>query len=178
MGGTFQLAKLGVSKMVDTIANVPYFDPFTFAKDFTKTTVGFDSIFDRLKNVTENLPKVNYPPYNIKKVSENTFVIELAVAGFGKQDIEIELQDGILKVKGQVTADENADYLFKGIADRAFTRSFTLADTVEVKNADLINGMLKIWLERFIPEEKKAKKVPINEPVDVASNPQLLQEKK
>ena len=164
--------------MVDTIANVPYFDPFTFAKDFRKTTVGFDGIFDRLKSVAENLPKVNYPPYNIKRVSENVYVIELAVAGFGKNEIEIELQEGVLKVKGQIESDETSDYLFQGIANRAFIRSFTLADTVQVKNADLINGMLKIWLERFIPEEKKAKIIPIGETVEEVSKPQLLKEDK
>jgi molecular chaperone IbpA len=135
------------------------FDPFSFSK----AAVGFDDVFKRLTDLSENLPKIpTYPPYNIKKVDENKYVIEMAVAGFGRQDIELELQDGILSIAGSVKSDEGADYLYKGIADRAFTRKFTLADTVEVKNADLINGMLKIWLERFIPEEKKPKKIPIN----------------
>jgi molecular chaperone IbpA len=109
------------------------------------------------------MPKIpTYPPYNIKKVDENKYVIEMAVAGFGKQDLELELQDGTLTIKGNVSS-EDADYIYKGIAERAFTRQFTLADTVEVKNADLINGMLKIWLERFIPEEKKPKKISIGD---------------
>ena len=102
-------------------------------------------------------------------------MIEIAVAGFGKQDIEVELQDGTLTVRGNVSSEE-ADYIYKGIAERAFTRQFTLADTVEVKNADLINGMLKIWLERFIPEEKKPKKINIGEAE--TSSKQLLTEKK
>jgi molecular chaperone IbpA len=100
----------------------------------------------------------------------------LAVAGFGRQDLELELQDGTLTVKGSVNS-EDGDYLYKGIAERAFTRQFTLADTVEVKNADLINGMLKIWLERFIPEEKKPKKINIGETETDSSTKQFLTEK-
>jgi molecular chaperone IbpA len=150
------------------------FDPFDFSKQFN-TTIGFEPILKRLAEINEAFPKVpTYPPFNIKKVDENKYILEMAVAGFGKQDIEIELEDGNLTVKGSVTSDE-ADYLYKGIAERAFTRQFTLADSVEVKNADLINGMLKIWLERFIPEEKQPKKIPIGETV---SNKQFLSETK
>lgn len=139
-----------------------YADPFGFSQ-LSKGTVGFDDMLKKLVNLSDTLPKIPaYPPYNIKKTGENTYVIELAVAGFGQQDIELVMEDGVLTVKGQVTTDDTADYLFKGIADRAFTRKFTLADTVEVKNADLINGMLKIWLERFIPESKRPKKIEIN----------------
>lgn len=138
-------------------------DPFSLPKQFN-TTVGFDEILKRVAAATENFPKIpTYPPYNIRKVDENKYVIEIAVAGFGQQDLEIELKEGVLSVKGSVESKDATDYLFKGIADRAFNRQFTLAETVEVKNADLINGMLKIWLERFVPEEKKPKKVPINE---------------
>ena len=139
------------------------FDPFSFTKQFN-TTVGFEPMLKRLKDLGETLPKVpTYPPYNIRKVDDNKYVIELAVAGFGKQDIELELQDGVLTIKGQASANnDGTEFLFKGIADRSFTRQFTLADTVEVKNADMLNGMLRIWLERFIPEEKKPKKIEIN----------------
>jgi molecular chaperone IbpA len=150
-------------------------EPFSLPKQFN-TTVGFDEILKRLASASENFPKITtYPPYNIRKVDENKYVIEIAVAGFGKQDLEIELQDGTLVVKGSVESKDTTDYLFKGIADRAFTRSFTLADTVEVKNADLINGMLKIFLERFIPEEKKPKKINING--EETSTKQFLTEK-
>ena len=145
------------------------YDPFSFAKQFN-TTIGFEPILKRLAEMSEAMPKIpTYPPYNIKKTGENTYVIELAVAGFGKQDIELELQDGTLTIKGNVSS-EDADYIYKGIAERAFTRQFTLADTVEVKNADLINGMLKIWLERFIPEEKKPKKINIGATNETAHN--------
>jgi molecular chaperone IbpA len=137
-------------------------EPFSLPKQFN-TTVGFDEILKRVAAASENFPKIpTYPPYNIRKVDENKYVIEIAVAGFGQQDLEIELNEGVLSVRGSVESKDATDYLFKGIADRAFTRSFTLADTVEVKNADLINGMLKIFLERFIPEEKKPKKINID----------------
>jgi molecular chaperone IbpA len=136
----------------------------SFLNDFTKGAVGFDDIFTKMTDFQKNIhTKIStYPFYNIKKTGENTYVIEMAVAGFSKQDIELTLEDGVLTIKGSVTSDDTCEYIFKGIADRAFTRKFTLADTVEVKNADLINGMLKIFLERFIPESKKPKKIEIN----------------
>ena len=138
-------------------------NPFDFP-GLTKGTIGFEDFFDKfgkLYNTTTSL----YPPYNIKKTGENTYVIELAVAGFTKQNIELTLENDILTVKGEISSDEeNTDnIIFKGIADRAFVRKFTLADTVEVKNADLLNGMLKIWLERIIPEHKKPRNIEIND---------------
>ena len=152
------------------------FDPFSFPKQLN-TTIGFEPILKRLAEMSETMPKIpTYPPYNIKKLDENKYVIEMAVAGFGKQDLELELQDGTLTIKGNVSS-EDSDYIYKGIAERAFTRQFTLADTVEVKNADLINGMLKIWLERFIPEEKKPKKINIGESTPESSTKQFLSEK-
>jgi molecular chaperone IbpA len=150
---------------------------FALPKNFN-TTIGFEPILKKLAEMSETLPKIpTYPPYNIRQTGENTYVIEIAVAGFGKQDLELELEDGKLTIKGNVhTNDTDENYIFKGIADRAFTRTFTLADTVEVKNADLINGMLKIWLERFIPEEKKPKKVDINSDEDKPSKKEFLTE--
>lgn len=158
------------------MSNFTNFDPFSFTSKALNTTIGFDQVFDRLAQLSQNLPKIpTYPPYNIRKVDENKYVIELAVAGFGKQDLELEMADGTLTIKGSTKSDED-NFIYKGIADRAFTRSFTLADSVEIKNADLVNGMLKIWLERFIPEEKKAKKIDINE--GEKSSKQFLAEKK
>lgn len=143
-------------------------------KDFEKHFVGFDEQFNKLtklhSDVTKNIP--NYPPYNIKKVDENKYVIEIAVAGFSKQELDVEINEGVLTVKGNSTigsetADgDNVNYLWKGISDRAFTRNFTLADSVEIKNAEYFNGLLKIWLERLIPETKKAKKINIKEKSD------------
>ena len=134
--------------------------------------IGFDSVFDRFEKLQAELIQNtnNYPPYNIKKVEENKYVIEMAVAGFGKQDLELELQDSVLTIKGSTTLDTvlqdgiDVTYLHKGIANRNFNRKFTLADNVEIKNAQFINGMLKVWLESIIPESKKPKKIDISEP--------------
>ena len=130
--------------------------------------VGADKVLKQLSTAHDQFAKSvpGYPPYNIVKVDENKYQIEIAVAGFGKSDIDIELANNTLVVKGSTTALPTAEenpisYLWKGIADRAFTRSFTLADTVEVKNAELINGMLKVFLENVIPEDKKPRKVDI-----------------
>jgi len=164
MGGKYKLTCQKELNM--TINKIPHFDPFTFSSDLAKSAIGFDTIIKKIADVAETLPKVpTYPPYNIRKTGENTYVIELAVAGFGSQDIELELQDGVLTITGETKANDyvNDQYIFKGIAERPFTRKFSLADTVIVKNADLFNGMLKIWLERFIPEDKKPQKIKINE---------------
>jgi molecular chaperone IbpA len=133
-------------------------------KDFDKFFVGFDDQFNRLQKLHDDFAKniPNYPPYNIRKTGDNNYTIELAVAGFGQSEIDIEIDGGKLIVRGNVGNDtETNDYLFKGIAARAFTRSFAIDDQVEVKGAELFNGMLKIALERMIPEEKKPKKVQI-----------------
>jgi molecular chaperone IbpA len=100
----------------------------------------------------------------------------MAVAGFGKQNLDIELKDDTLTITGKHEA-EDKDYIYQGIANRAFTRQFTLADTVVVKNAELVNGLLRIALERYIPEEKKAKKIDIMDPFGVGeATKQLLNE--
>ena len=137
----------------------------TIWKDFGKFGVGFDDLFDRISefhdNVAKNIP--NYPPYNIKKVEDNRYVIEMAVAGFGKSDIEITTEDDKLVIKGNVESDDTPqdDLLWQGLALRPFTRMFTLNDQVEVNNAEMINGLLKVTLERIIPESKKPKKVEV-----------------
>lgn len=135
-----------------------------FGKDFDKFFIGFDDQISRMQklhdDITKNIP--NYPPYNIKKVDENHYVIEMAVAGFGQTDIDIEMNEGKLVVRGNIDAAEGEDnFLFKGIANRAFTRTFALNDEVEVKDAEIFNGMLKIALERLIPEHKQPKKIAV-----------------
>ncbi len=135
-------------------------------KDFDKFFLGFDDQFAKMQkfhdDFTKNIP--NYPPYNIKKIDDTHYVIEMAVAGFGQTDLDIEIDGGKLIVKGNVNSTEQEDsFLFKGIAARAFTRTFALNDQVEVKDAEIFNGMLKIALERLIPEEKKPKKVAVKE---------------
>jgi len=150
-------------------------------KDADKLFVGFDETFTRLAkmhdDLTKNIP--NYPPYNIKKTGDNTYVIELAVAGFAKQDIEIELADGKMIVKGNVQSQDAEDnFLFKGIANRAFTRTFALDDHIEVRDAEMLNGMLKVFLERIIPEHKKPKKIEVKDTSEKSkkSKPELLVE--
>lgn len=146
-------------------------------KDFDKFYVGFDEQFNKLAkmhdDLTKNIP--NYPPYNIKKTDENTYVIEIAVAGFSKHEIEVEFADDKLIVKGNAQDDNEAtDWLYKGIAARNFTRTFALNDQIEIKGADLVNGMLKIALEKIIPEHKKPKKIEVKE--KGTSSKQLLTE--
>ena len=134
-----------------------------FPEHLRQYTVGFDDVFDRFDKLSKNTMKTfGYPPYNIVKVDENKYVIEIAVAGFGKQDIEIETKDNTLVITGKInTENKDTEYLYKGIADRAFSRSFNLADSVEIKNAELINGMLKVWLENIIPDSKKPRKIDV-----------------
>ena len=125
-------------------------------------SVGFDTIFDRFFNMDVG-PQQSYAPYNIRKQSEFQYTIELALAGFSKDDIEVELTDGQLVVRSKDNdKDEDSDsFVHKGIARRSFTRSFSLADDVIVKGADLKDGMLIIDLERVIPEEKKPRLIQI-----------------
>jgi molecular chaperone IbpA len=135
-------------------------------KDIDKFFVGYDKVFNELQKfhdgVAKNIP--NYPPYNIKKTDENKYVIEMAVAGFGKSDIEIETEGDKLVIKGNSSQDESdTNTLYQGLAFRPFTRMFTLNDQVEINGAELVNGLLKVSLERIIPDEKKPKKVEIVE---------------
>jgi molecular chaperone IbpA len=145
------------------------FIPTFFGKDFDKVFVGFEDQFNRLSkihdDITKNIP--TYPPYNIKKTGDNNYTIELAVAGFAKQDIEIEFADDKLIIKGNTSDDASTDYLFKGIAGRNFTRTFALNDQIEIKGAELFNGMLQIALERIIPEHKKPKKIEVKDTGEV-----------
>jgi molecular chaperone IbpA len=126
--------------------------------------IGFDRMFDEIQRVSESAKKaVSFPPYNLKKVSDNQYQLEMAVAGFSKTDIDITIEGDQLIVKGEVKADPNANYIYKEIAERAFERSFTLADSVVVKNAGMFNGLLKIMLEQLVPDHKKPRKVDIVE---------------
>jgi len=143
--------------------------------------VGYDKFFNEASKIHDELAKhvPNYPPYNVKKIDENKYVIELAVAGFCRSDIEIEFVEDKLIVRGASKNDDSNDYLFKGISNRSFTRTFALSDAIEIKGAEMLNGMLQIILERIIPEHKKPKKIEIKEPSVVAtSDKQLLTEDK
>lgn len=139
--------------------------------------VGFDRIFDKMNTVTKfsNVTQQKYPPYNIIKTGENSYVVEIAVAGFKEEDFDIELHDGILSVKADVKEnEENHEYVWRGIASRGFERRFTLADTVQVDSISLEQGMLTINLVNIIPEEKKPRKLQIGK--QVLPEKQLLTE--
>ena len=130
-------------------------------------TVGFDSMFDRLFGALDH-PNPNpnnkqgYPPYNIRKDGETKYFIEMAVAGFSEEDLEVELKEGILSVQSKpLNEEDETTYVHRGIAKRTFERSFTLSDDVIVKGCDLNNGMLIVELEKVIPEEKRARLIPI-----------------
>lgn len=137
--------------------------------------VGFERIFDRVNAGHKLTTAHKYPPYNIVKTDENSYLIEIAVAGFKEEDFDIELHDGILTVRGDVKTDEeNHEYVYRGIASRGFERKFTLADTVIVDSISLDQGMLTIKLVNVIPEEKKPRKLQIGKPLSVEK--QLLTE--
>ena len=130
-------------------------------------SIGFDDMFDQFESMLGNggLVQNNYPPYNIRKVGNEKYAIELAIAGFNKNDVEIEYADKLLTVKTKkvqktVEKDSN-EMIHRGISQRSFSRSFTIADDVEVKGADLKDGLLTISCEKIIPEQKKKKLIPI-----------------
>jgi len=126
--------------------------------------VGHDKLLDRLFNVTEEIERsTKYPPYNIVKEGDNNYAIEIAVAGFSREQLTIEQDGDKITVRGDVGAsdDDVTEYVYRGIAKRPFTRVFTVADHVEIKGASIINGMLVITLEHHVPEEMKPKLIEI-----------------
>ena len=141
---------------------------------FNTGLIGIDRIFDQFKQTQQNV-QTNYPPYNIVKVGEGDYkyVIEMAVAGHTMDSIDVTVEKQVLSVKGSGAEKTDANYIHKGISQRSFTRTFTLADTIKVKGANIVNGILYIELENVIPEEDKPKTIKIG-----ASKPQLLLETK
>jgi HSP20 family molecular chaperone IbpA len=133
--------------------------------DFARFFVGYDKVLEKLTNIADQSAKLlpNYPPFNLKKVDENKYAIEIALAGFSKEDVQIELEGAKLVITGNVKPKDTEDtFVFKGISDKAFTREFTLADNVEVQGAEFINGMLIIALTTITPQSSK-KKINIKE---------------
>ena len=129
-------------------------------------SVGYDSMFDRLFGSLDNVnPNPNnvqgYPPYNIRKDGETKYFIELAVAGLSENDLEVELKESVLEIRSKQSTEDEANYVHRGIAKRSFHRSFTLSDDIVVKGCGLVNGMLTVELEKVIPEEKRARLIPI-----------------
>ena len=131
-------------------------------------TVGFDDMFDHFEHMMDDRffgrSVANFPPYNIVKTGDNTYDVELALAGFNKKDIEVEYKENLLTVKSkkqEETKDEDGNVIHRGISKRMFSKSFTIANDVEVKGAELKDGLLKVSMERIIPEHKKAKSIAI-----------------
>jgi len=136
-------------------------------------TVGFDNVFDHFERMFDDdsffrLPTAtNFPPYNIVKTGKNTYDVELALAGFSKDDIEVQYEDNMLTVKSKTkedkseVKDEDGDVIHRGISKRYFSKAFTIADDVEVKGAELKDGLLRVSLERIIPEGKAPRTIDI-----------------
>jgi molecular chaperone IbpA len=138
---------------------------FDFAP-FRRSTVGFDRLFDMLENSSVGQPTENYPPFDLIKKGDNDYCIQLAVAGFRPDEIDITAQQNVLIVSGR-KADEseqkNGDFIYRGIANRSFERRFALADHIQVRGADLKDGLLSVELVREIPEAMKPRKINIGE---------------
>ncbi len=131
----------------------------TFTLDkYMPYTIGFDSFFNTLDSITGDVK--GYPHYNIRKLDDNKWNIELALAGFSKDDIEIEVKDNIMNIRGELK-EENNEFVYKGISSKKFSKSFTLAEFTECESAKMENGILSITLEKNIPEDKKPQKVKI-----------------
>lgn len=133
-------------------------------------TVGFDNVFDHFERMFNddffNVPTVNYPPYNIVKTGANTYNVEVALAGFSRDDVSVEFAEGILTIKSKDRTvsekqDADSDIIHKGISKRYFSKSFTISDDVEIKGAELKDGLLTVSLERIVPESKKARVIEI-----------------
>ncbi len=135
--------------------------------DFTplyRSTVGFDRLASLLDSAMRSeVSPGGYPPYNIEVLEDERYTITLAVAGFAKDEIDIDVEKGVLTVRGKKASEEGRNYLYQGIANRAFERKFNLADYVEVTGANLNNGLLVIDLVKEIPEAMKPKKISIKQ---------------
>lgn len=123
--------------------------------------VGFDSLFDELERIHSSArSNDNYPPHNVVKIDEEKFLIELALAGFKKEDIQVEVKDGILKIKGEMSNDER-EFVYKGISSRKFEKSFRLSEFVVIDGADLNDGILVVYARVELPEEKRPREIEI-----------------
>ena len=131
-------------------------------------SIGFDDMFEQFESMLGNggMVQSNYPPYNIRKAGKDKYAIELAVAGFNKNNIEVEFEDNLLTVRTKqidktVENDDDGKIVHRGISQRQFARSFTIADDVKVNGAELKDGLLRIDCEKIVPEQKKKKLIPI-----------------
>ena len=132
-------------------------------------SIGFDSMFDQFESLLGDgglSTQSNYPPYNIRKSGKDKYAIELAIAGFSKDDVEVEYEDNLLTVKTKkvdkaVEKDMGGEIIHRGISQRSFSKSFTIADDIKVEGAEIKDGLLTINCEKIVPEQKKKKLIPI-----------------
>jgi len=132
-------------------------------------SIGFDNMFDQFESLLGDgglSAQSNYPPYNIRKAGKDKYAIEVAIAGFNKDDVEVEYEDNLLTVKTKkvdkaVEKDMDGEIIHRGISQRSFSRSFTIADDIKVEGAEIKDGLLKINCEKIVPEQKKRKLIPI-----------------
>ena len=142
--------------------------------------VGFDSLFDRLVDFQTTVnpsQKMGYPHYNVTKISDDQFAIEIALAGFAEENLAVTVKENILEVKGEVPDKETSAVIHRGISTRSFIRRWNLADTIEVTGANFKNGLLTVDLKNVIPEEQKPRVIAINNN-DALDNPEFLTESK
>ena len=149
-----------------------------FGPSILNHTLGFENFIRDVEAILNDAkPVTNFPPHNIIKADENKYVVELAVAGFGKDEIDIHVQENTLTIKGEKQeGTPNLEYLHRGIGTRSFTKTITIADTIEVKGAEYKDGILRVGLENIVPEHKKPRKIEIGNDLK-EFKPQLLQEK-
>ena len=135
----------------------------SFALDLFKDPffIGFNRELDRLSNIHREAIRQSYPPYDLVKIDEDTYKLSLALAGFSKNEIEVSVDNGSLIVKGEKAEETSNEVLHKGIAARKFTRTFALGEYMEVNRAEMADGILNVFVERNIPEEKKPKTIKI-----------------
>ena len=133
---------------------------FDFAP-YRRSTIGFDRLFDLLENSALGQGSENYPPFDLIRIDDNHYRINLAVAGFGRDEVDITAQQNQLIVSGKKVDDDKVDFIHRGIANRQFERRFGLADFIKVTDADMKDGLLSIDLVREIPEAMRARKIPI-----------------
>lgn len=145
------------------------------------STLGFERFFDEVERMLDTDIKTSsptFPPHNIIKIDDTHYVVELAVAGFSRDDIEVTVDNGTLTIRGEKKdKDTDVTYLHRGIGTRAFTKTLKIADTVEVRGAEHKDGILRIGLENIIPEHQKPRKIEIGSELK-NFKPQLLTEKK
>ena len=142
------------------------------------TTLGFDRFFNHIEKVFDGVEKTvdKFPPHNIVKLNDTQYIVELAIAGFTKNDIDITVEDGSLVIRGtKAEEDDKVEYLYRGIGTRAFTKTIKLADTVQVTGAEFSDGILRVGLQNIIPEEKKPRKIEIGNKLKF-TNQELLTE--